>query len=129
MPGMSDARRVDGLDVKPGQLLRTRGVVFKVTAAARKKVGGQIVNTVQVERLDTGGRGYIDLPQGSTFTVGRQGGALAAGDPAPAAARDYTGEPWDKIPKGSRHVTRDGERFVLQLENGATVLAPWKGDR
>lgn len=75
---MTDARTVDGLDVKPGQLLRTRGVVFKVTAAARKKVGGKIVNTVQVQRIDNGLRGYIDLPQGTRFTVGKPGGTLAA---------------------------------------------------
>lgn len=73
---MTDARRVDALDVRPGQLLRTRGIVFKVTAAARKKVGGQIVNTVQVERLDNGLRGYVDLPQGTMFTVGKPGGTL-----------------------------------------------------
>lgn len=76
---MADIRRVDGLDVRPGQLLRHgSGVIVKVTGAARKKQGGRIVNVVQVERTDNGQRGYLTLQQGQTFTVGRPGGDLTA---------------------------------------------------
>ena len=68
---MADIRTVDGLDVKAGQLLRhPSGVVVKVTGAARQKKGGRIVNVVQVERTDNGQRGYLELAEGQTFTVG-----------------------------------------------------------
>lgn len=70
-PVMADIRTVDGLDVRPGQLLRhPSGVVVKVTGAARKKVGRNIVNVVQVERTDNGQRGYLELREGQRFTVG-----------------------------------------------------------
>lgn len=68
---MADIRQVDGLDVKAGQLLRhSSGVVVKVTGSAREKKGRKIVNRVQVERTDNGQRGYLELREGQTFTVG-----------------------------------------------------------
>ena len=68
---MADIRQVDGLDVRAGQLLRhSSGVIVKVTGSAREKRAGRIVNVVQVERTDNGQRGYLELREGQTFTVG-----------------------------------------------------------
>jgi hypothetical protein len=68
---MADIRQVDGLDVRAGQLLRhSSGVIVKVTGAMRQKKAGRIVIVLQVERTDNGQRGYLELHEGQTFTVG-----------------------------------------------------------
>lgn len=69
---MSEITTVDGLDVRAGMKLRHgSGVMVKVTGAAREQRHGQLVNVVQVERLDNGQRGYLELREGQTFTVAR----------------------------------------------------------
>ncbi len=72
---------IDGLDVKPGMKLRhPKAGLIRVDRAERRQVKmgawNEIVNIVDVTRLDNGATGQLQLRAGQTFKTPDSGSAM-----------------------------------------------------